>query len=906
MPFSVSPEAEGKKQTYFEDISAASENDVWAAGWYRINNRGSWSFLAHWNGVAWSETHLPFSQEHQRFYSIEVLASDNVWVVGEEFSATDQPVTVPLIVHWDGKTWERVQAPALEQGAYNPRLVSTVAISPTDIWAVGNYMVPSPGRPYDAEWLLIMHWDGISWKRVSTEDIPGLEYDPKNRTNSGLHSISASSWDNVWALGSGGSGKLLMHWDGREWSVPQRTGIERMLHLETIVTAGKEDVWLFGEGNGNIRAVHGGAVGKEWIATSIPVRGASRGPVSVKAALAKASNDVWAFGSDYVFRNSESRGDRQLVTAHWDGTQWTAQASFVEGTDRWAEVYAATFAGDDIWTAGYPFLRYTTGPCPPQSPPTLTTPAPSPTADPGPPEQLPGTSRRTFPETGFTVEGTFLDYWDNHGGLAQQGYPISEPLREVSPLDGRPYTMQYFERAVFEYHPENQAPNQVLLSQLGTFEYKKRYPKGAPNQQRNMSPASLYFPETGKWLGGEFLQYWQAHGGLAQQGYPISDEFTEKSALNGEIYKVQYFERTVFELHPRNPVPHNVLLAQLGRFRYDETYGPEQGRLEPPPTDQLIAKNVLGSVVANERYLFWIANEEPGFSLYGYDLQENTSFLISDAGGYKYSLACDDNFLAWVEMGKDQYPPTPSRPVHVRIKKLDLESMEITTVREGKTSDQVRDGYAAIRDSMLYYNYGLGAIWMQSLTSSLEYPVISDGRDPVISGEVMLWSKSLSNCLPGGGRSMCIGAQELYIRTTRGGEDTLLASYTGQFPFQHYAVHGNRVVWTNNPDFGTGAPPLLHSISEGKTITMSQQHVNFPMVRDDLIVWGSVPGVGKDWSIDRYYPASGAITVLLQSATPMYPQALMGHEALAYIASNESPKHGYRTSGDLYLLRLQP
>ncbi len=26
-----------------------------------------------------------------------------------------------------------------------------------------------------------------------------------------------------------------------------------------------------------------------------------------------------------------------------------------------------------------------------------------------------------------------------------------------------------------EYHPENQSPNDVLLSQLGTFQYKAKY-----------------------------------------------------------------------------------------------------------------------------------------------------------------------------------------------------------------------------------------------------------------------------------------------------------------------------------------------------------------------------------------------------------------------------------------------
>jgi hypothetical protein len=57
----------------------------------------------------------------------------------------------------------------------------------------------------------------------------------------------------------------------------------------------------------------------------------------------------------------------------------------------------------------------------------------------------------------------------------QQGYPISDELTEVSDLDGKPYLVQYFERAVFEYHPENQSPYNVLLSQLGTFRYKQMY-----------------------------------------------------------------------------------------------------------------------------------------------------------------------------------------------------------------------------------------------------------------------------------------------------------------------------------------------------------------------------------------------------------------------------------------------
>jgi plastocyanin/methionine-rich copper-binding protein CopC len=177
----------------------------------------------------------------------------------------------------------------------------------------------------------------------------------------------------------------------------------------------------------------------------------------------------------------------------------------------------------------------------------------------------------TFNETGQTVCGRFLEYWNTHGGLAQQGFPISGELQEKSDTDGKTYTVQYFERAVFEKHPENAAPNDVLLSLLGTFLYKQKYPDGAPNQQASSTNART-FPETGMTVGGKFIDYWDTHGGLAQQGFPISNEFEEKSDLDGNTYLVQYFERAVFEYHPENDAPNDVLLSQLGTFRYHAVY----------------------------------------------------------------------------------------------------------------------------------------------------------------------------------------------------------------------------------------------------------------------------------------------------------------------------------------------
>jgi hypothetical protein len=176
---------------------------------------------------------------------------------------------------------------------------------------------------------------------------------------------------------------------------------------------------------------------------------------------------------------------------------------------------------------------------------------------------------RTFLETGQTVQGVFLSYWEHNGGLPQFGFPISDERFETSEFDGRRHKVQYFERAVFERHSDNQPPYDVLLVQLGTLCYREKYgEQGAPGQRPNR--AGVLFRETGHYVGGGFLEYWLANGGLMRQGYPISDEFDEVSDVDGKTYTVQYFERAVMEYHSENPSGRRVLLSLLGAQRLRE------------------------------------------------------------------------------------------------------------------------------------------------------------------------------------------------------------------------------------------------------------------------------------------------------------------------------------------------
>lgn len=249
-----------------------------------------------------------------------------------------------------------------------------------------------------------------------------------------------------------------------------------------------------------------------------------------------------------------------------------------------------------------------------------------------------------------------------NGGLMQQGYPISPLIQEQSMIDGKTYDVQYFERAVFEAHPENARPNDVLLSLLGVLAYRVKYPTGAPGQVPNIDPGSVYFPETGKRLGGTFLAYFSAHGGVPQQGLPISDEFQERSTLDGKVRTVQYFERAVFEWNPSNQPPYNVLLSQLGTFAYKARYQtPSPTPIptpEPPMPYPVIPAPVYGgqyAPIGSDHYLVWSeggikSNGGPvygSFDARGLDLRTNRVITITNEPGDQGAGALYDNLVVW-------------------------------------------------------------------------------------------------------------------------------------------------------------------------------------------------------------------------------------------------------------------
>jgi hypothetical protein len=94
-------------------------------------------------------------------------------------------------------------------------------------------------------------------------------------------------------------------------------------------------------------------------------------------------------------------------------------------------------------------------------------------------DSAPAANCMYFAQTSHSLCEPFLSYWRSHGleldgtpgfsvdeNLALFGMPLSEPQPEVL-SDGQEYTVQWFERARFEHHPENDPPYDVLLGLLG-------------------------------------------------------------------------------------------------------------------------------------------------------------------------------------------------------------------------------------------------------------------------------------------------------------------------------------------------------------------------------------------------------------------------------------------------------
>jgi hypothetical protein len=185
---------------------------------------------------------------------------------------------------------------------------------------------------------------------------------------------------------------------------------------------------------------------------------------------------------------------------------------------------------------------------------------------------LPGAGR-CFAEVPYCLRGVFARFWAQSGGLEHLGFPITPEVTEAQ--GGKPYTVQYTQRARLEYHPESKPPNDVLLGLLGNSRADARQ-DAVPFQPtaQSASPDGRWFPQTQHNLAPPFLAYWNGHGGLPIFGLPRSEAFDERNPADGNLYRVQYFERARIEYHPEHKGTRSeFLLGLLGVEQFQATYG---------------------------------------------------------------------------------------------------------------------------------------------------------------------------------------------------------------------------------------------------------------------------------------------------------------------------------------------
>src|SRR5437773_384224 len=140
-----------------------------------------------------------------------------------------------------GAAWSIVSSP--NTSATQDNFLSDVTCtSASDCWAVGHYIINSPGSPSQA---LIEHWDGAAWSIVNS---PNTSTTQDNQ----LFDVTCTSASNCWAVGDyrDRSRTLTEHWNGTAWSIVNSANASTAQwfnSLSGITCASASNCWAVGQ-----------------------------------------------------------------------------------------------------------------------------------------------------------------------------------------------------------------------------------------------------------------------------------------------------------------------------------------------------------------------------------------------------------------------------------------------------------------------------------------------------------------------------------------------------------------------------------------------------------------------------------------------------------------------------------
>ncbi len=152
---------------------------------------------------------------------------------------------------WGDETWKIVPNPTPDRST-NSSFSSVAAVSPHDVWAVGDYV----DKQTETSNALIEHWNGVRWKIVASP----------NASRIGLNAVAADAANDALAVGTTGRGTLTEHWNGARWRIvasptgTSKSGIRAVTHVPGTRTAWAAGDFFTSAGRFTLTAFHGNGV----------------------------------------------------------------------------------------------------------------------------------------------------------------------------------------------------------------------------------------------------------------------------------------------------------------------------------------------------------------------------------------------------------------------------------------------------------------------------------------------------------------------------------------------------------------------------------------------------------------------------------------------------------------------
>jgi hypothetical protein len=357
----------GTNENYLNAVAAVSANDIWAVGWYRVNNTRTETLTMHYTNGAWTVVPSPnVGDGGNELYGVVAVSANDVWAVGY-YRLDGLGSTRTLTMHYTNGAWTVVPSP--NPGSSSNELVGVAAVSANDVWAVGDY---TDGTGYSQT--LTMHYADGQWTVVPSPNA-GI-------SNNSLKAVAAVSANDVWAVGwyaDGYNQTLAMHYTNGAWTVvPSPSPGSRNHYLKGVAAVSANDVWAVGyyENNapGDLRTLTMRYRDGEW--TLAPSPDAGTNSIFLYGVAAVSANDVWAVGT------SSTGGDFQTLTMHYTNGQWTVVPSGNMGSSENVLKGVAVVSANDVWAVGHyisgtgfqTLTAHSSGPCVTATPTATATP----------------------------------------------------------------------------------------------------------------------------------------------------------------------------------------------------------------------------------------------------------------------------------------------------------------------------------------------------------------------------------------------------------------------------------------------------------------------------------------------------------------------------------------------------